>query len=116
MLTYSRDQLCSLNRNDKPARNVTNAIFAHRLCQPSRSRRRARDSQVNTNNAERSADLRQPAFCRIGWLNVTSLSNKTTTVHETIVDKSLEIFVATENWHHSSADISLRLATQADYY
>ena len=75
MLTYSRDQLCSLNRNDKPARNVPNAIFAHRLCQPSRSRRRARDSQVNTNNAERSADLRQPAFCRIGWLNVTSLLN-----------------------------------------
>jgi len=46
----------------------------------------ATDSQVNINNAERSADLRQPACCCIGWLNVRSLSNKTTTVHETIVD------------------------------
>jgi len=114
MWTYSRDQLCSLNRN-KPARNVRKAIFAHRLWQPRRSRLRARDSQVNTNNTERSADLRQPAFCRIGWLNVRSLSNKTTTVHETIVDKSLDVFVATETWHDSSADVSPRLATPADY-
>jgi len=115
MLTYSRDQLCSLSRNGKPARYVRKAIFAHRLWQPRRSRRQARDSHVNINNAERSADLHQPAFCRIGWLNVTSLLNKTTTVHETIVDKSLDVFVATENWHHSIADVSLRIATQADY-
>jgi len=32
-----------------------------------------------------------------------------------IVDKSLDVFVATETWHHSSADVSLRLATPADY-
>ena len=75
----------------------------------------ATDSQVNINNAERSADLRQPACCCIGWLNVRSLSNKTTTVHETMVDKSLDVFVATETWHHSSAHVSLRLATPADY-
>ena len=29
--------------------------------------------------------------------------------------KSLDIFVATETWHHSIADVSLRLATRADY-
>jgi len=44
MWTYSRDQLCSLNRNEKPARySVRKAIFAHRLWQPRRSRLRARD-------------------------------------------------------------------------
>jgi len=52
---------------------------------------------------------------KVGWLNVQSLSNKTTAVHELIDDRRLDVLVLTETWHDSSDDICLRLAAPDDY-
>jgi len=49
------------------------------------------------------------------YTDARSISNKTTAVNETIVDRRLDVLAVTETWHHSSDDICLRLAAPDGY-
>ena len=75
-------------------------------------------NNVNNNVNKPSAtdlDCSAQTSLKVGWLNVQSLSNKTSAVLELIDDKHLDVLVLTETWHRSSDDISLRLAAPADF-
>ena len=55
------------------------------------------------------------AGLNLGWLNVQSLRNKTTAIHEIIEERNLDVAILTETWHGSGDDISLRLAAPSGY-
>ena len=46
------------------------------------------------------------AGLNLGWLNVQSLRNKTTAIHEIIEERNLDVAILTETWHGSGDDIS----------
>ena len=128
MLLYSCDQLRLLNHAGPPTRLARKSIFRHRLWQPCKSESvvTSGDSvrvppitnNVNNNVNKPSAtdlDCSAQTSLKVGWLNVQSLSNKTSAVLELIDDKHLDVLVLTETWHRSSDDISLRLAAPADF-
>jgi len=48
-------------------------------------------------------------------LNARSISNKTTAVNETIIDRHLDVLAVTETWHRSRDDVCLRLAVPDGY-
>ena len=131
-IRYTREELLSLNSPRlRPLRRVRKTLFAAKLWQPASARAaqlariggvgiptESLDSTMNNNNIARprpeSADSVLP-FIAIGWLNVHSLPAKTNAIVETIGDKTLDILVLTETWHHASDDISLRRATPPGY-
>ena len=55
------------------------------------------------------------AGLKIGWLNVQSLRNKTSAIHEIIEERDLDAAILTETWHRSSDDVSLRLAVPTGF-
>jgi len=126
MVTYLRAELCLMNHDRPPVRAARKAIFSHQLWLPSRERAALRAKSRDTTNVNTTAvpnvnilsdhcsvgtvGASSSSSLKVGWLNVQSLSNKTTVVYETIDDKRLDVIALTETWHRSSSDISLRLA------
>ena len=60
------------------------------------------------------ADKVQSRF-KIGVLNVQSLGNKTTAIHDCIVEKHLDMMVSLESWHDSFDTPSVIAATPPSY-
>lgn len=56
----------------------------------------------------------QGSGVKIGWLNVQSINNKTTTVRELVEERKYDVFVATETWHHMH-EASLKHASGPAY-
>ena len=129
---YTSEELRTLYHNRPPSRAQRKAIFAQRLWLPFRHRRAfplspgvSRDlfisSERGVNNNKQDGACSNVATkalsstLSVGWLNCRSICNKTGKVSETIEDGRLDVLVATETWHHSSDDISLREATPTGY-
>jgi len=51
----------------------------------------------------------------IKWLNCQWIRNKTTAVHSTITERSLDVLALSETWHDNRSDVSLRLCTPDGY-
>lgn len=109
MLTYTADSLLALRHSRPPSRPVRKAIFSTRLWQPRAARQSADRQDVNNASADDNRCL------RVGWLNVRSLANKSTAVHEAIVAKELDVLALTETWHYDSNDVCLHQAAPSDF-
>jgi len=109
MLTYTAETLLLLRHSRPPGRPVRKAIFSTHLWQPREARQSADRRRVNRKSADDKRRL------RVGWLNVRSLGNKSTAVHETIVANDLDVLALTETWHQDSSDVCLRQAAPSDF-
>ena len=109
MLTYTAETLLLLRHSRPPGRPVRKAIFIAHLWQPRAARQSADHRRVNRKSADDKRRL------RVGWLNVRSLGNKSTAVHETIVANDLDVLALTETWHQDSSDVCLHQAAQSDF-
>ena len=128
---YDREQLISFCREDlRPVRSIRKVIFKLGLWLPAGARRSRRtvspvfntrhDRRSNVNKtegkqtwppiAEKQRNDTGIAGLKIGWLNVQSLRNKTTAIHEIVEERDLDAAILTETRHGSSDDVSLRLA------
>ena len=133
---YDREQLISFCREDlRPVRSLRKVIFKLGLWLPAGARHSRRtvspvfntrnDRRSNVNKTERKQTWPPPtkkqrndagiAGLKIGWLNVQSLRNKTTAIHEIIEERDLDAAILTETWHGSSDDVSLRLAVPTGF-
>ena len=119
LITYTPDQLRSLNHDRPPLLVTRKAIFSLSLWRPRRHRCAADTHDyvtVNKRRRARTASVRRASSSlSVGWLNARSLSKKTTAVCETIDDRRLDVLAVTESWHRGSDDLSLRLAAPSDY-
>ena len=138
---YDREQLLSFCREDlRPVRSLRKSIFRLGLWLPAGARQAIRSrrivapvfnarfnhrANVNTTRSKQTwpsaADAKKDqgetgnAGLNLGWLNVQSLRNKTTAIHEIIEERNLDVAILTETWHGSGDDISLRLAAPSSY-
>ena len=124
----------------RPVRSLRKSIFRLGLWLPAGARRAIRSrrivapvfnarfnhrANVNTTGSKQTwpsaADAKKDqgetgnAGLNLGWLNVQSLRNKTTAIHEIIEERNLDVAILTETWHGSGDDISLRLAAPSSY-
>ena len=97
MLTYTADSLLSLGHSRPPSRAVRKAIFSARVWQPCAARNSADRPYVNKHVNKQPAD--RDRRLRVGWLNVRSLTNKSTAVQEAIVTQNLDVLALTETSH-----------------
>ena len=97
---YTAVELRALNHDRPPARAVRETLFTFRLWLRTYYRR-----QYTVPCAPVTASLfvnkpsTQPAdTLSIGWLNVQSITNKTESVSQVVVDESLDVLALTETW------------------
>lgn len=64
---------------------------------------------------ERSPSKRNSQVLIIGWLNIQSLTKKSTTIRELIADRCFDIFIATETCHQKGQDLCLKQVCCNDY-
>jgi hypothetical protein len=117
MLSYTADQLCSFNRSDRPPqRHVRKAIFSLQLWWPKRlhtsrlaygggTRRHSREGHSSPSHDELT----------VGVFNAQSVTQKSTAISETVIDRQLDVLALTETWHHASDDLPLRRCAPPGY-
>ena len=117
MLSYSADQLCALNRDDRPpSRSVRKAIFSLRLWFP---RRRHSSRIVHGSGTRRYARSGGPNLsCNrlsFGLLNANSVTDRSTAISDVITTEQLDVMAITETWHRASTDVSLKRCAPTGY-
>ena len=106
----------------KPSRAVRKQLFSYRLWSPASTRRyirkltalRLRPVLAESGSAGRPSSNNNITL-QVGALNVRSINNKHTEVSELIATGNLDIFVATETWHHTDQDVGIRRAAPRGY-
>lgn len=112
LLSYTADCLLALRCDTPPARPVRKTLFRFYRWSPVSGRQHVNEVVRLAENARQAHRERQ---LRVGWLNVQSLGNKTTAVHEEIEENCLHVLALTEVWHRSSDDLVLKLATPSNF-
>ena len=117
MLSYSADQLCALNRDDRPpSRAVRKAIFSQRLWFP---RWRHSSRIVHGSGTRRYARSGGPNLsCNrlsFGLLNANSVTDRSTAISDVITTEQLDVMAITETWHRASTDVSLKRCAPTGY-
>jgi len=114
---YSADQLCALNRDDRPPpRCVRKAIFSHNLWWPkwrhasravfgSGTRRYPRGGGSSTTRRD----------VRLGLLNARSVTRKSTAISDSVSAEQLDVLAITETWHQTADDLPLKRCAPPGY-
>ena len=113
MFSYTADSLLALRHDTPPARSVRKILFSTHLWSPGGERQHV--NEVIRLLVNERLQTQRNRNLRVGWLNVQSLGNKTTAVHELIEEKELNVLALTEVWHRSSEDLMLKLAAPSNY-
>lgn len=108
LLSYSADQLHALNYSDHPPpRSVRKTIiFSLQLWLPK--------NRPLLRTVRRFVSFSRSEFS-VGFLNVQSVSHKSTEISQTLIDSNLSVLALVETWHHSSEDLPLRCCAPPGY-
>jgi len=114
---YTSSELRAINHDRPPARAVRKSLFTFRLWCPAYYRRQytVPCTPVSAGLSVNKPGRRPTDTLSSGWSNVQSLTNKTESVSQLIVDESLYILALTKTWHTASDDVWIRLTTLAGY-
>ena len=107
---YLADQLCALNRDDRPPpRRVRKTIFNRHLWWPKWRHPSRAVFGCGTRRYPRGGGSSTTfAGVRLGLLNARSVLRKSTAICDTVSAEQLDVLAITETWHRTADDLPLK--------
>lgn len=115
-VVYGKECLYSLRHESPPLRTTRKVLFHFGLWWPKwRWSSHVRSQSSIGAKLEKCMNKVTANGVSIGWLNVQSITNKSSSIRELIDDRSFDVFIASDTWHQKSSDVSLKRICSQDY-
>src|SRR6218665_692381 len=117
LFSYTPDLIRALRGNARCiCRATRKLLFLYRLWCPAYARWSAPVQSTESDSQPATVPSSQPSpRLRFATWNVHSLRNKHLVVSDTITSCGIDLLVATESWHQSSSDVTVRRSTPSGY-